>query len=451
MTEGATHKGSFHGSGNLKLACQLVCCYHMCYCKTLAGEPAGCQQNPGGAEIDRLGRPVNADWPKESEECMAEKTLGRPAVIQEGIYRELRTRLVRGDFLPSVRFPTRRELCREFDASTVTMQVVLERLMADGFVETRGTRGTFVVANPPHLSRYALVFPSLPSSNRFWMALNNVALQLRYSQNVDLVAYYGIDGHSDRREYRQLVDDVEHHRIAGLIFASSPFQLENTPLLDEPGIPRVAISGIPQDKYNCWHVGVDNESFARRAVDLLVEAGRRQIALLLPGTTADIEQDFLDALAASGLTPPAYWRQAVHHGMGSAARNLAHLLVRGPAAERPNALIIANDNLVEAATAGLVDAGIHVPDDLLVIAHCNFPYPPPASTPVLRLGYDGRTILAACIDAIDAQRQGETHERASQRVVAVTADELMPDTDLASRHTGADPMLGTVDWPAALG
>jgi DNA-binding LacI/PurR family transcriptional regulator len=88
------------------------------------------------------------------------------------------------------------------------------------------------------------------------------------------------------------------------------------------------------------------------------------------------------------------------------ARALAHLMVRRAQSDAPDGLVIADDNLLEYATAGIVDAGVRVPADLEVVAHCNFPWPTPSSLPVRRLGYDVRELLQDCLMSIDEQRQG---------------------------------------------
>ena len=92
--------------------------------------------------------------------------------------------------------------------------------------------------------------------------------------------------------------------------------------------------------------------------------------------------------------------------MPESARNAMHLLMHADQKERPDGLIITDDNLVEAATAGLLDAGVSVPQDLTVVAHCNFPWPTPSHVPARRLGYDVRQILSACLSDIDRQRNG---------------------------------------------
>ena len=72
----------------------------------------------------------------------------------------------------------------------------------------------------------------------------------------------------------------------------------------------------------------------------------------------------------------------------------------------PDALLISDDNLVEHATAGLVAAGARVPEDVEVVAHCNFPWPTPSVLSVERLGYDAREVLDRCLRAIDDRRSG---------------------------------------------
>jgi DNA-binding LacI/PurR family transcriptional regulator len=90
---------------------------------------------------------------------------------------------------------------------------------------------------------------------------------------------------------------------------------------------------------------------------------------------------------------PAKWVQAT-----------AHLLMHSNQTERPDALLITDDNLIEPVTAGLVAAGVRVPDDLEIVAHCNFPWPAPTHLPITRVGYNVRRLLADCIASIDRQR-----------------------------------------------
>ncbi len=97
----------------------------------------------------------------------------RPPVRQREIEVELRKQIVDGLLAPAMRLPTRRELAEVYGASSRTVQDALDSLAADGFIESQGTRGTFVSDRPPHLSNYALVFGVPSRHNRFWSTLQN--------------------------------------------------------------------------------------------------------------------------------------------------------------------------------------------------------------------------------------------------------------------------------------
>ena len=127
--------------------------------------------------------------------------------------------------------------------------------------------------------------------------------------------------------------------------------------------------------------------------------------------------------------------QTVSLSEPESARNCVHLLMHPGQAERPDALLISNDNLVEHASAGVIAAGVHVPDDLDVVAHCNFPWPAPSVLPVRRLGYDARALLKACIDSIDEQRQG--------RVPATAVIPARFENELEQAVAAGSPAVGT--------
>ncbi|MBA3684465.1 MAG: substrate-binding domain-containing protein, partial [Planctomycetes bacterium] len=92
----------------------------------------------------------------------------------------------------------------------------------------------------------------------------------------------------------------------------------------------------------------------------------------------------------------------------SSATGLARLLFAPSSAERPDALVIADDNFAQAALAGLMSEGVRVGSDLLVIAHANFPLAACSSLPVLHMGFDAVALLREAIARIATMRGGGT-------------------------------------------
>jgi DNA-binding LacI/PurR family transcriptional regulator len=149
------------------------------------------------------------------------------------------------------------------------------------------------------------------------------------------------------------------------------------------------------------------EGFILRALDYFRARGRTRVALLaVPGHDGRFYDHFAAGLEQRGMGTRPYWIQLINQNAAVGARNAVHLLMNPDQVVRPDALLVSDDNLVEYASAGLIAAGIRVPEDCDVVAHCNFPWPTPSVMPVRRLGYDARRMLQLAIGEIDRQRAG---------------------------------------------
>jgi len=361
--------------------------------------------------------------PSRTPSSASGTTRERSPAREQEILNDLRQQIVRGDLAPASRMPTRRQLSFAYAASTRTVQSALDSLAADGFVEAHGPKGTFVSQRPPHLCTYALVFTHAPDRNQFWTALHSDALRRRREQTQQIDVWHNIDGHADNEDYRRLIDQVKRHRVAGLIFVGDGRPLSHTPLMNEPNVPRVAIS--TKEKYpNVSTVSPDNCSFRRRALDHLAGQGCRRVAFLLPvWDRADALPLWYADAAARGLDARPYWTQQIPPDCAASATNIAHMLFNPLQSERPDGFVVADDNLVEAATIGLLNAGVAVGRDVKMVVHCNFPWPTQSIIPVRRLGYSAGALMGACFSELEKQRaNGGTV--ATEFIPAMFEDEL---------------------------
>ncbi len=316
------------------------------------------------------------------------------------IQNRLRDRITSGSLQPGDRLPTRVDLEQEFQVSRVTIQRVFDQLALDGFVQTNGRGGTSVVEHPPHLARFALVFPVADlDQSRFWSALDREAQRLSTPARSIVVHTDVYASHASKPQER-LLGELRARRLAGVIWATNPGELASSPLIQESPVPHVAIMPISLPRVP--GVAPDMRAFMERAIDHLISKGRKRIALLsVPGHAND---HFRATLHARGLEFRPYWLQGLSPDLGQWAHGLMHLLFNTDQRERPDGLIIADDNLVEKATSGLIAAGMRVPDDLDVVAHCNFPWLTPSMVPAHRLGYDARDVLERCLSILAARR-----------------------------------------------
>jgi len=356
-------------------------------------------------------------------------TPGRPPVERDRVADMLCDRIVGAALKPGDRIPTRRDLARELDVSLVTAQQAVARLEEQGFVEARGRRGTFVATEPPHLVRYALVFPSQPGPqgewNGFWKALEAQAAAVGDTSSCRLRLFHGIDGHTDTRDYRRIVRDIKARRVAGLLLASAPHLIADTPIMTEPGVPRVALMA-PANAPPGLSIGeFTDRHYIRAVLDDAVAQGRRRVAVLTVPTQAAAWERALAERAKDGqVETRPHWVQCVAPEHASSARPLMRLLMHAEQQVRPDALAITDDNLVEQATRGLADLGVDVPSQLLVTVHANFPLPSDAHVPVRRIGYDAGRVLDLCIGELNRQRREGGTRRI--RIQAQWEEDLTP-------------------------
>jgi len=340
----------------------------------------------------------------------------------EQIVAELRREIVEGAFPPGERLPTRLELETRFEASPHTIQRAMNRLKQDGFILASRRVGTYVAENPPHICNFGLVIPASGRRSRFYAALREAVGFVENGHTVRFGEYYSSREVGSREDVARLCRDVRSHRVAGLILAGPPDDLVGTPALEQAGVPRVVTHsmlgfGLPM-------ILPDGGSFLDRAVEYLVARGRRHIAHLCVDFPWYHMEEFEGEVKRRGVEVRPYWTQAIPLGtLFRTAASVVNLLMHLKGEDRPDALIIHDDNLVEHAVAGLLAAGVKVPQELDVVAHSNYPSPVPSVLPLKRLGFDCRQILVECLRVLQMQRRGEEPPAVTE-VPAVFEDEL---------------------------
>lgn len=345
---------------------------------------------------------------------------GRRPQKRDRVLEHLRGLIVSGQLCPGAQLPTHKELEAHFDAESPTIRAAMEILGTEGFVETRHRRGTFVAQHPPHLSQFAFVFPfpSFQSESQFFFAICAEATRCQ-SRERQVLPFFDIHEHTDVPDYQRLLGLVQTHCLGGLVFAANPYGLRKmrSPLTEMPGVSRVVIEagvdvgGVPA-------VYPDTAGLCPKAFAHLAARGCRRVAVVsTPNTGFAAELSRLQAAAsAEGLVLAPEWLQGALPAHGAWLQQIPRLLLRGSPEERPDGLVITDDNLVPEVTAGIAATRVRVaaadeartPGDLVVAAHANFPHPTASAVPVMRLGYDMTRLVSLCLERIAQQRRGET-------------------------------------------
>lgn len=321
---------------------------------------------------------------------------------RDKILATLRASITDGQLQPGEQLPTRAVLQETFDAGPVTIQRAFDLLLEEGFVTAKRGVGTQVVDNPPHRHRYALVFPEplhrdQTLGNRFWGALKIAGEAINRKNPGRFKLYYGVDGHRDNPDYQALCDDVAHRRIAGVFFASSPHHLEDHALVKQRRVPMVAIdSGPGVGAVRPLRLSKDTEF--QRFAEHLQQVGCRRVAMVGYQTRRrDLDPKMTRYLAAVGIELPERWCVRCGHSLLESAQDVTRLLFSAPADQRPDGLIVADDNFTEHAIAGVLESGCRVPEDVKVVSLWNFPQTPPRIVPFHMVGPDTTIILDAAV------------------------------------------------------
>lgn len=317
----------------------------------------------------------------------------------------LREKILCGEWEPGFRLPVRTELVSSLNSNHYTVQNAIKKLESEGYLAVGARKsGTRVAPNPPHITSYYLIMPESPGHwGHFWKALAETA-EAKSGENCNIKCVYRLSGHDDIADYQQMITDVQNKSVAGIIFASSADEFIDSPLLDTPGIPRVAISypnrlpGVPKIK-------LDINSFIDRAVAHLVDQGCKKLAILAPDNNTAAR--FRKAMADHGLDCNNAWIQFPRCSFKEGARNTVEIMMSPTQPNRPDGLIIADDNLIEGSTEWLAESNINIPDELSIVTQNNFPHIIQTKLPVTRFGFDIPALLDMLMSRLQKVSDGK--------------------------------------------
>jgi len=349
--------------------------------------------------------------PKELHLMPNSKTAPSPSPKQTMLENAIRTQIVSGQLKPGDRLPIWDELERIYNISRTTVTRAIESLRNDGFVLGSRRRGTRVTDFPPHLYQYGIVYPShplrTPGWSEFWERMRQTAENTATPTYPRFKHYFDISPErADAQEMARLNGDAQRQSLAGIVFFHSPVSLYRSGALKTGKVPRVAISAIPTSP-EIPIVYPDLAAFDRRAVSELKRQGRKRVAVLFTGLhTPDLEAvESMGALIREfGMDTRPELMLSIPYWHESWGKHYVQLLLSLEKNLRPDALIIHDDNLVASALAGVDACGVRMPQDLSIVAHCNYPLRQPSRPGLLRLGFDMGRLLTTSLDYLNRMR-----------------------------------------------
>lgn len=332
-------------------------------------------------------------------------TVGKRAK-SHAVVHQLRQHIV-SKLKPGSQLPTFGEMEQSFGVSRGVLREAVDRLKHDGFIYSIDRRGLYVAERPPHLSRVALVFaqsPACPSWPRFFTALQQEAAGIQQERgDISFASYYNVtlDPRSDSLD--ELCSDIQAHRLAGVLLMPGCHDLGRIEPIASATTPKLYICGAaPAGRKPS--ITVDTWQMVARMTRWLRERNRSRIAAV--GMWENSTQ-ILRHLEQEGVIARPHWGVTVGRDNASDVDRLVTLLMDYPQGERPDGLMILDDNLTEHALNGLIGCGVRIGQDIDVIAHCNWPWPVPCLGPVQRVGFHARHLLELALRTLEQVQAGD--------------------------------------------
>ena len=330
----------------------------------------------------------------------------------EEICQKLRNRIISGEFSETGTLPRRHILLHEYNASNMTVQRVINQLMKEGFLISRGSKGISLSPAPPNRYRYALVIPPTDRREEIqndtrWDAMENAVELYQTEHPAYSFVYYTI--HESGRlqpNYLRLLDDLKKGLLAGVILTYALYSdliagLQDYPVvIHEPKDP--SINGI---KYQ-----YDWISMVKCAIERLKTLQKRKIAVILFALMdLNVEKQIRKLLLESNLRTCPEWIQGtiLRTQEDPWPERLIELLYKPEMPETPDGLIVLNENFLPSIVGVLKRRKIRLGTDVHVISHCNIPTNKSLLKNIDYISFNFTTLLDDSIKTLELIRKGE--------------------------------------------
>ncbi len=310
---------------------------------------------------------------------------------------------LRRQFKPGDRLPTIAQIAQRFGVSFQALREGLSVLEAEGLIERCAGLGTFVSDGLAgrHVAVLCEADIADPHVSYYYRRVSQQTVQCLRSAGFSARLYTGhvspLAPPPDHLTCMEFLEVMPRHQLAGVAVLATPernFARWFAPLRREH-VPIVSGGGRPGREVDAV-VRSDITKMVRDGVRHLLAHGRRRIALMAwrapwdpPGHQSE---EFLQAFAATlreaGLVPAPQW---IRHELPPGAPGAAWEEFReiwAAAGEKPDGLLICDDNLFSGAAMAILQLGIRVPQDLMVVSHYNQESAMVMPFPVTRLVFD---------------------------------------------------------------
>lgn len=311
--------------------------------------------------------------------------------IEAALRRELAT------LRPGEKLTSEVKLAKRFGVSVNTVREAITTFTHQGLVKRRAGRGTYILDQTAkqHVAIVGGVHPLYPRGTGFRYRVIEWLHGFFGDNGVRVHTYwarYATDNEPLEPMLDEFADNLRLGRIRGVVLTHGPFDARWRKLFADCRVPVVGGE-------SSYRVVSDDLAMAREGARYLVAVGRRKLALLAgteplaePAYEAAVQRRargaFGDVLRQHGVAVREEWMRSDFFATAPGAGYAQFKEVWTAAPDKPDGLLVPDDILFNDVCAAILEMGIRVPEQLLIVAMANknsgmlYPFP------TVRMEYD---------------------------------------------------------------
>ncbi len=325
--------------------------------------------------------------------------------IYAQIAEQLRQQIATGQLQAGQSLPTNEQFGAQLNVARKTVQQAIATLAREQYVERRRGKGTFVKGAPLRgvvgiVTSFDVIGTKAPPyyqgmAQRFHDRLASEGHSHRF---------YLMTGDADGANAAgsDLMSDLDRRALSGILMLNyKPYMSDALDLAHRTHVPIVALASTYPGPIS---IRPDGHAFLRMAAEHLAQQGRRRIGVIYieyDNTQVPPAPQLLELIEAAGCQSDPEWL------IGDAINEHAsyQAVARLPL-EELDGLLIADDVPALGVDRFLCEAGIHVPDQLLVTTWWNQGLGLNLSLPFVRIGWDVDDIAADAMNMLQHAMAG---------------------------------------------
>ncbi len=321
----------------------------------------------------------------------------QPRQKRRNLIERLRQQIISGEFPPGTPFPTYETLEKTVGTSRSTLQYAIGQLQQTGYLQGFERRNIMVPEHLPCHSRFALLFETHESDNKFWTKLETASHFTREPLSVRTFRNISDAENTERHILEEALYSLE---IGGCIFTFLPEGEWAGGLVEDRRIPKVIFSNRDwKNNESVINLLFDFDALTRMAAEEFLRRGVKRAAVIAMGKQRG-ESTFTAAAEKLGLEVPPYLIHAIPDNYRENAANLMELLAHLPPESRPQGVFVNDENLLEHLMRGLVTVPPEKRQGIEIISHANFPEKNVLPLPALRIGFDAEKMVRNSCEAL---------------------------------------------------